>query len=376
MTTKALDAILDSLPERGIPACDLSVSVAGKEVYRRTVGHCDAEKTKPLTENNTYWVYSITKTITCAAALKLVEEGRLGLDDPVYKYLPEYKHLVVKRENGDITPAERVMTVRQLFTMTSGLNYNLTSPSILKASENRNATTREIVAAIANEPLDFEPGERFCYSLSHDVLGAVIEVVTKKSLAEYFELALFAPLGMKDTTFHPTEEQKQRLCALYLYDRGAEAPILRENKNEYVFTDAYESGGAGLCTTVNDYMKFANCLACGGKTPDGREIFKSETVKMMQVNHLDPEMKKTFCLARLFGYGWGLCGRVHMNPTVSFSNSAVGEFGWDGAAGAFCLIDPENKIAIYCGMSVFCSSYINHKLQPILINAVYEALGF
>ena len=376
MNTQILDKLLETFPERGIPGCDLSVSVGGKEVYRKKVGFANAEKTRPVTENDMYWVFSISKTITCAAALKLVEEGKLGLDDPVYKYLPEYKDITVKVKGGDPVPAQNVMTVRQLFAMTAGLNYNLASPSLLAAREDKSASTRELVAAIVKTPIEYEPGTMFNYSLAHDVLGAVIEVVTGMSLFEYLDKVLFTPLGMKDTTFHPTEEQLERLSDMYVYNRGTERSVLRENKNEYKLSDKYESGGAGICTTVNDYMKFANCLACGGKAPDSTEIFKPETIAMMQVDQLDAMTKKKFFEARLFGYGWGLCGRVHTDPVVSMSKSPVGEFGWDGAAGALSLIDPKNNIAFFFAMEVRGCTYVYHRLHARIINTVYEALGF
>ena len=376
MSAQLIDKLLETFPEKGIPGCDLAVAVDGKEVYRKQTGFSNAEKTRPVSEEDMYWVFSISKTITCAAALKLVEEGRLGLDDPVYKYLPEYKDLKVKVKDGDPIPAKNVMTVRQLFTMTSGLNYNIASPSLLKARENSNATTREIVAAIVETPLDYEPGTRYNYSLSHDVLGAVIEVITGMSLSEYLDKLLFTPLGMNDTTFHPTDEQLSRLSQMYVYDRVAECAVLRENKNEYKLSDKFESGGAGICTTVNDYMKFASCLACGGKAPDGTAIFKPETVAMMQVDQLDATTKKSFFDARLFGYSWGLCGRVHTNPVVSMSKTPAGEFGWDGAAGALALIDPKNQIAVYFAMEVRGCTYAYNRLHAHIINTVYEALGF
>lgn len=376
MNTQLLDKLLETFPERGIPGCDLSVTLGGKEVYRKQVGFSDAEKTRPVSENDMYWVFSISKTITCAAALKLVEEGKLGLDDPVYKYLPEYKDLLVKVKGGDPVPAQNVMTVRQLFAMTSGLNYNLSSPSLLEAREDPNASTRELVAAIVRTPLDYEPGTRFNYSLAHDVLGAIIEVVTGMRFFEYLDKLLFTPLGMNDTTFHPTEEQLNRLSEMYVYDRGTERSVLRENKNEYKLSDKYESGGAGICTTVNDYMKFVTCLANGGKAPDGTVIFKPETIAMMQVDQLDAMTKKKFFEGRLFGYGWGLCGRVHTDPVVSMSKSPVGEFGWDGAAGALSLIDPKNQIALFFAMEVRSCTYMYNRLHAQIINTVYEALGF
>jgi CubicO group peptidase (beta-lactamase class C family) len=186
LNQKILADYLDSLEKSGIPGCDCVIYREHRPVFRHTTGYSDHGKTKPLTSANTYWLFSATKLFTCTAILQLLEKGKLRLDAPVAEYLPEYGTLKVK-DGTEIKPAVNTLTIRHLLSMQSGLNYNLEVPSIRKVVEEtgRKATTRQIIRALANEPLDFEPGTHFQYSLSHDVLGAVIEEVSGLSFGEY-----------------------------------------------------------------------------------------------------------------------------------------------------------------------------------------------
>lgn len=216
MKKEILVNYLDSLEKQGIPGCDCVVYHNHRPVFRHITGYADPDTKKPLTESNTYWMYSVTKLFTCTAIMQLIEKGLIGLDDPVYEYLPEYRNMKVKVGN-EIRPAKNAMTIRHLMSMQSGLNYNLDAPSIqriMKDTENE-ATTRQIISALANEPLDFEPGTRFQYSLSHDVLGAVIEVVSGQQLSKYLDENIFKPLGMKNTGFKLTPHLKAKLSGQF-----------------------------------------------------------------------------------------------------------------------------------------------------------------
>lgn len=199
-----LTAFVDSLSGHyGIPSCDLIVYKDGEEVYRHLAGFSDAEGKVPASPNDLYRLYSATKVCTCTAALRLIDEGKLDLEDPVSKYLPAYAHLTVKQPDGSIAPAKNVMTVRHLFTMSAGLNYDMNrggSPRILK-EKGEKAGTVEICNAYAEAPLDFEPGTHFQYSLCHDVLGAVIEAASGMRFGEYLKKKIFEPLGMTETFF-------------------------------------------------------------------------------------------------------------------------------------------------------------------------------
>lgn len=372
MNFEELDSFLEKMPERGFPAMEVAVAKYGETVYRKCVGFSDSAKTRPTSPSDIYWIFSATKVVTCTAAMQLVESGVISLDDPVSKYLPEFADLKVKDKDGNITDAKNVMTVEHLFTMTGGLSYDLTS--LLKAAKEEKLDTRGVISRIPKEPLLFEPGTHYKYSLCHDVLGAIIEVVSGMKLSEYMQKNIFDPLGMKDIGFHPNEEQKSRFSAMYSHRAGIQSCINIPLVNRFTLANGYESGGAGLFSTVDEYMKLITALSLGGTAKNGYRVLSEESVKMMGENRLCDDALHDLVTTRLYGYGWGLCGRAHINPTMSLGRSPVGEFGWDGAAGAFVMVDPINHIALYLGTHVINALYVYHVVHPEVKNMVYKAL--
>lgn len=376
MDFSKLTKLLDEMPKRGIPFMDLVVTKDGKEVYRHLVGNSDYENKKPLERTDLYWLYSGTKVVTCTCALQLVERGLISLDDPVYKYLPAFKNLRVRQTQGGPKPAKNVMTIEHLFTMTSGIGQDHeSSREFYVAMGNPNLTTADIVSAFATVPLYFEPGTHYQYGFSHDVLAAVVEVASGMRFSEYVRKNIIEPLGMRDTGFLMSEEQKKRTAACFAYNnaKGSSVPI--PNHNLFSMAPNYDSGGAGLFSCADDYIKLLTALANGGTTEDGVTILKDETVRKMGENHLCDDALVDFVNGRLHGYGWGLCGRVHINPLMSLSKSAVGEFGWDGMAGCFGMVDRENRVAAFYGMQVISCSYSYIILQPLIRNLIYEGLN-
>jgi len=376
MNQKILKGFLDSLEGHGIPACDCVVYKDHKPVFRHRAGFADAAKTKPLTEGNTYLLYSATKVITCTAVMQLVEKGSIHLDDPVYKYLPEYENLKVRKDTG-IEPAKNIMTIRHLLSMQSGLNYNLAAPSIAKLLEdtNRQASTRQIIKALAEEPLDFEPGTRYQYSLSHDVLGAVIEVVSGRKLGEYMEENIFGPLGMKNTVFQLTADRKANMVDQFQYNADTMTPVPVQNKNVYILSDKYESGGAGLISTVDDYILFLDAMCNEGVSADGYKLLSKETIDLMREDQLHEVSRKDFDMMGKVGYSYGLGVRTMVDKDKSGAKSPLGEFGWDGAAGAYALIDVENHLAIFYAMHVLGCGYAYAVVHPKIRDLTYEMLG-
>lgn len=369
-----LDNLIDSLPACGIPMCDLAVTYKGETVYRHSSGYSDAAQTKPTSKDDIYWIFSNTKIATCIAGMRLVEEGKMSLDDKLSQYFPEFEHMKLRMPDGSIGDAKTPITLKHLFTMSAGFDYNAAAGPI-KAARDANGSTLDVVRAMAQVPLHFEPGTDFKYSLCHDILAAVIEVVSKKKFSLYLDEIIFKPLGMTNTGFRPTDEQKTRFSDIYNYHGGVNKAILTDCINNYAFTPDYDSGGAGLFSTVDDYLKLVTVISLGGTAKNGYCLLKPETIKLMQENHLTDQGRRSFSTTRSFGYGWGLCGRVHIDPVVSHSKSPVGEFGWDGAAGAFNMMDPENGVALYMGTHVKGCNYVYHKIHPEIINLVYEALG-
>ncbi len=374
MQFSELERLIDTMPERGIPACDLAVTLDGEPVFRRTAGYADEGKTRPVSPDDLYWIFSASKLITCTAALQLIEQGKLSLDDPVSRFLPAFGELTVRNPDGSLSPCRTPMTVLHLFTMTGGMSYDLRHPAILEAAANPEAGTLELAGAMAKMPLLFEPGTHYRYSLCHDVLGAVVEAASGMRLGEYLGANIFEPLGMTDTGFHPTPAQRARLCAMYSFDRGTGTSRPVPADNEDTLTGRYDSGGGGLFSSVDDYMRFVTALALGGTAKGGARLLRPETVAQMEVNRLGPAPLQDFVTTRLYGYGWGLCGRVHMRPAYSLSRSPAGEFGWDGAAGAFAMIDRKNRLALYFAMHVRGCSYAYHVLHPLIRNLVYKGL--
>lgn len=375
MFTDQLDRFLEEMPLRGIPGCDLSVTRNGQEVYRRAVGYSDAEMKRPVDHDTLWWIFSASKIITCTAAMRLVEEGRLNLTDKVSDYLPAFGTLTVRQADGTIVPATEPLRIIHLFTMTGGMDYDLYAPEINAAIAAGHTDTLGLCSAMAKRPLWFEPGTRYRYSLCHDVLAAVIEVVTGMKYSEYLREIMFEPLGMTETGFRPSEAQLPRFAQAFSYNDadGSIKPIAIGN-GRFALTPEYESGGAGLFTKVDDYIKVITALACDGTAPNGYQLLRPETIAEMEVNRLCPAAWKDFVVHRLYGYGWGLCGRVHVNPVRSLSHSSVGEFGWDGAQGAFAMVDRKTHTALYFGTQIADCNCLPHQLHSAMRELVFEML--
>ena len=342
MNFDTLKEIIDNgCREKDIPCADIIVSYKNEIVYRYMTGTRDDEKKLPLKGDEMYFLYSASKPMTCTAALQLYEKGLIALDDYVYKYIPEFKDMKVKTPDG-LVDAKGHITIKNLFTMSSGLDYNLESDSIKAVlSKNPDAPTLDIVRAIANEPLQFHPGEHYLYSLSHDVLAAVVEVVSGMKFEDYVKKNIYDVCGMKHTTMTVTDDVLDRMCSQYVYDAQTNTSSLMPKKNQYILSSSYHSGGAGMISCVDDYIKFAQAMA------NGETLLKKETIALMSQNQLTPEQFKDFSPHKP-GYTYGLGVRTN----VSSDFSEKGEFGWDGAAGSYTIIDPKNNIAVFYGTHV------------------------
>lgn len=350
--TPVIDYIENVLrKEKGVPGCDVLICREHKTLLRYMSGVSDYKGTTPIQGDEVYHMYSCTKPITCAAAMQLVEQGKLLLDAPVYTYLPAYQNAFLMKD-GQKVPTAKPMTVRQLFTMSAGLSYDRsTAPLLALIEKNPRAGTVEVVNAFIETPLQFEPGEQFLYSLCHDVLAAVVEVVSGLRFSDYLKKNIFEPLGMNRTGFYLPEEEKPHLAAQYeCQEAGKILPWTASTG--FQLTENYESGGAGLYSCVADYSLFADAMANGGIGASGAQILKLETIDLMRTEQLSSyAMNPQFGCAAGPGYGYGLGVRTLIDKSNG-QRSSLGEFGWDGAAGSYVMIDPEQKLSIFFAMHV------------------------
>lgn len=375
MDLTRLTAYVDSLASVGVPGCDLAVFRDHEPVYRHAAGFSDAGGTRPMTGGETYWLYSATKVFTNCAVLQLIERGELNLDDPVGAILPAYAHLTV-REGQALRPAVRTLTLRHLMSMQSGLDYDMDTPTprALLQKQGGHATTRQLVDARAGDPLCFEPGTDFFYSLSHDVLAAVIEEVSGLRFSEYLKQNIFDPLKLRCVGFFPDAAVLDRMCAQYTFDEasGRAVPCAKAD-NSYRFSPEYESGGAGLYGDVDSYIAFADALACGGVGKNGARILSPEMIQLWSANQLGPRARASFDTWGREGYSYALGVRTRV-AIFPGSRGQIGEFGWDGAAGAWTMIDPIHRLSAFFAMHMRDFAYCYDVIHPRLRDLIYEGL--
>ena len=331
--------------EFGVPGCDIRIMKAHETLLRHTFGTSDYEGKIPVSGNELYFMYSCTKVMTCTAAMQLVERGVIGLDDKVSRWLPQYADAVIL-ENGARTVPENEMTVRHLFTMTGGLDYDLKKEPVLRLlKETPDAGTVQIVNAFSETPLCFTPGDRFQYSLCHDVLAAVVEVISGVRFGEYVKQNIFEPLGMKNSTFLLPEEEVEGLAAQYRFNAELGVPVnCGKQIQTYKLGSEYESGGAGCISTAEDYIKFLEALRVGDV------ILKKDTIQFMATDRLNDAQKATYW-DQDWSYGLGLrCPK---------ENGKTTDFGWGGAAGAFLAVDIPNGLTLYYAQHMLSSPYSN-----------------
>jgi len=383
-----LTEYMDALDKNyGVYNADIIIKKDHKVVYRHMVGHSDYEKKVPVNEKDMYFFYSASKVVLSAAVYKTMELGLLKFEDTVDKYLPEFADMKVidrKVEPGDFRapmpslsepshPAKAKITIENLLMMEGGLTYDLHSEAIKEEQERAGgkSSTRDIVKAIAKMPLMYEPGYIWSYSLAHDVLAAVLEVVSGMSYGEFLRKYFFDPLGIKDLYF--TEPEGTEVSALYVNDwqTGEKKPAPK--KLEYKLSENYESGGAGLMGTVDAYSKFIDALANGGVGENGirvlNEDFTEKILSHLTKGFADEAFKKGG--KGSYSYGPG----VRVKTDTEKGLSPIGEFGWDSAAGAYVLVDPANKISLFYSQHVLMHMQSYFEIHPAIRDLAYEAMG-
>ncbi len=376
-----LKSVMDDITAWNIPGCDIAIMKDNELVFRYQSGYSDLEKKTPVKGDELYYLFSATKPVTGAAAVLLAEEGKICFDDEVGKYIPSFNDIKVNIPNGDGTfsrvPAARPVRIIDLLTMTAGLDYEVASPELhaLMASTGGRCPTVEVANMLGERGLVFHPGENFRYSLCLDVMGAVIEVASGEKFGEYLKKRFFEPLGMARTTFDVTPELKAQIAPLYIFDGEQNKPIVKKNGNVYIFGSEYESGGAGLVSCVDDYIKFAAMLTNLGVSADGTRVMSEESVNFMRKNQLTEAQMQTFWRdwKYLTGFGYGCGVRTALLPDLVAGHFSAGEFGWCGAAGAMTLSAPADGISVYYAQHM--QNSFEWRVHPKLRRAVYSAFG-
>ena len=344
-------------------------------------GCANLEKKVPMADDTIFAIASMSKVITVAGIMQLYEQGLFKLWDPVSTYLPGFKHPSIARENADgsveILPAKGEVTMRQLFTMTSGVPYagkeNAAARIRLEKEEEQMARgvsrpqTVDYCNWVGQLPLAFEPGQQWMYGFSIDVLGAVIEVLSSQTLGDYLKEHIFDPLGMQDTGFYVPREKLDRVATIY-HIHDSMKPADRKVPTE---KPLFEGGGGGLYSTVRDYSRFAQMLLHGGSL-DGVRILGRKTIDLISTDHLTPAQQATHNWDTQRGYGYGLGVRVMTNPEIADINGSVGEWGWDGAFGNWFCVDPkENLTCVYLTTNLPGDHY---RFIPKLMASMYASL--
>ena len=362
-TRKKLKGLMDkAVAEKELAGGCLLVRSHGEECCYLEAGMADVEAGKPIERDQIYRLYSMSKPVTGAAAMKLFEDGVLDLGQPVSAYLPSFQDSLVEQD-GRLVKADRQIQVQDLLNMTSGLVYNgeaglagrhadeVFGELMDRLQTDHPMTTRELAVRLGQGPLLFQPGSYWKYGSSADVLGAVIEAAADMPFGEYLKKSFFEPLGMKDTGFFVPEEKRERLVTAYRADGKGGLEAYRENHlgifNAMDRKPAFESGGAGLVSTVDDYARFAQMLLNGGEL-DGARVLKPRTIDYMTSGALNGTQREAFVrnFPTMPGFDYGNLVRVMKEPGKSCTLNNVGEYGWDGWLGCYFANDPAADMTI------------------------------
>jgi len=343
-----LGAVIAGEIERGrVPGAVALVARRGRIGYFESFGQRDAVAGAPMAKDAIFRIYSMTKPITSVAAMMLWEDGRFLLSDSIAKYLPDLAGLDVAVERDGVlerVPAVRAVTVQDLLRHTSGLTYEFRGSGPVQRMyrsakvDSRAQSNAEQVATLGRMPLLHQPGTRWEYGRSTDVLGRLVEVLSGKTLSEFFEQHILAPLGMTDTAFHVPERHHSRIAEAFGRDPDSGVTVqLLEVRNP----PGFESGGGGLVSTAADYARFLQMLLNGG-TLEGRRLLSRKTIEFMTADHLGPITGAPDLL--IPGHGFGLGFAVRLQAGIAHVPGSIGQYFWGGLAGTTFWVDPAERL--------------------------------
>ncbi|WP_374573916.1 serine hydrolase domain-containing protein [Phenylobacterium sp.] len=375
-----------------IPCAQLQVMRRGELAYEAVLGQADVERGRKLEADAIFRIYSMTKPITSIALMMLVEEGAIALDDPVHKYIPAWKDLAVFKAGlpGQFmtAPVERPMQVVDLMRHTSGLTYGFQNRTNVDSAYRRlhvgevygERDLKGFVDQLAELPLEFSPGTAWNYSVSTDVLGYLVQVVSGMAFEDFLETRIFEPLGMVDTGFSVRAGEEKRLTACYQALPGGRMKLQDDpEKSPYLAPPKLVSGGGGLVSTAADYARFCRMLSNRGEL-DGARLVAPKTLALMSANHLPGGADLTQMSVSLFsestnaGVGFGLGFATVFEPARTLLPSSRGEFYWGGMASTAFWIDPVEDVAVvFMTQLMPSSSYpIRRELRTLVYSALME----
>lgn len=356
-----IQVVLDDMVETGFGAgASVMVIHKGEEQCYYESGYRDLEKKDKITRDTLFRLYSMSKPVTSLAVMMLIEKGIIDVLEPVAKYLPAFSKMRYLNGIGDVVECTTPVTIQQLLNMTSGISYpgcyNMSDTAVdavfnegYKRLYTDDAyTTMELVNEVAKCPLAFKPGEIWRYGFSADVLGALVESVSSMKYSEFLSKYVFEPLNMKDTGFYVKPEDQYRLCRTYMDVDGKLEEYTGDNlliQNRMMTPPKFESGGAGLVSTIDDYSHFTKMLMNGGEY-EGRKILSKKTIEFMTSSYLTPAQQIGVNWDQLGGFSYANLLRVMREPGLASSISSRGEYGWDGWLGTYMMNDPANDLTI------------------------------
>src|SRR4051812_35651959 len=375
------------------PGTQLVVYRRGQLVHDAVQGFADLERKTPVRHDTIFRIYSMTKPITSVAFMMLFEEGRVALDEPVHKYIPQWKDLgVFVGGNAPLFKTRsptRPMLIVDLLRHTSGLTYGFQERTNVDAAYRNKkigefekfGTMQSMVDGLAEIPLEFSPGEAWNYSVSTDVLGYLVEKISGKPFEQFLKDRIFNPLGMTDTDFFVGPDKAHRLAACYVADgKGGKTLYDAPATSSFLSPPSFLSGGGGLCSTASDYLIFCRALLNGGEL-GGVGLIGPKTLALMTSNHLPggrdlTEISKSlFSEASYAGVGFGLGFSVTMDPAKTLVSGSAGEFAWGGAASTAFWIDPaEDLIVIFMTQVLPSTGFsVRRELRTMIYSAITES---
>ncbi len=375
-----LDHLLQDFAETSVPGCACTIMKQDEIVYEGYSGYADIDMKERVHAKSMFRQASTTKLFTYAIIAMLYEEGKFLLSDPIYEYLPEWKHMTkyLTRPNNEIeiVPLENPITIKDAVTMACGLPYCMVpdvnsrqpviaamSKALLSISGEQRPALREEVRAVAQVPVLFEPGTHWLYGFGSEITGAIVEEITGKPLRTVFKERIIEPLGLKDTDTYITEDNRRQVVMNYTKgDDGSFTKLSANSDADYDPKFTPVGARANLLASSRDYVIFMQMLANGGSYK-GERLLGRKTVDLLRTNYLNENQLKDFNNTYLAGYGYGLGFRTLMDKSAGNHNGSIGAFGWTGGSGIWVEADPEEKVAIVYMHNMRPNEELHHHLR-------------